>query len=160
MPNCSRSWNGDWGPKAMLESEDSLVRSGDRGWNPEAFEAMSEPGGFDPEIIVWNPEEPGGSSLDPEIFDWIPEAIGEPKGTVLRLPRQGYYRYLFGFRILPLGSWPLSSSNVVFYFCRKSLTGLEGAGVGVMTQVSGLRGFPRLEKQNLDCSLCFTVLLQ
>ncbi|KAF3562285.1 hypothetical protein DY000_02015926 [Brassica cretica] len=61
-------------------------------------------------------------------------------GTVLRLPRQDYYRYLFGFCILPLGSWPLSSSHAVFYFCRKSLTGL--AGVGVMTQVSGLRCFP------------------
>ncbi|KAF3603620.1 hypothetical protein F2Q69_00037713 [Brassica cretica] len=143
----SRSWDRDWGPEAMWESGDSLVRSGDslirsgdRGWNPEAFEAMSEPGGFDPEIIFWNPEEPRGSSLDHEIFDWNPEAIGEPGGTVLRLPRQGYYRYLFGFRILPPGSWPLSSSYVVFYFCRKSLTGLEGAGVGVMTQVPGYTG--------------------
>ncbi|KAF3561459.1 hypothetical protein DY000_02014915 [Brassica cretica] len=65
---------------------------------------------------VWDPEEPGGSSLDPEIFDWNPEAIGEPRGTVLRLPRQDYYR--------------------------KSLTGLKGAGVGVVTQVPGLRCFP------------------
>ncbi|KAF2573011.1 hypothetical protein F2Q70_00002837 [Brassica cretica] len=104
-----------------------------------AFEAMSEPGGVDPEIIVWNPEEPRGSSLDPEIFDWNPEAIGEPgetqsslgtrnvfffARTVLHLPRQGYYR--------------------------KSLTGLEVDGVGVMTQVPGLRCFPRLEKQDLD----------
>ncbi|KAF2583508.1 hypothetical protein F2Q68_00005082 [Brassica cretica] len=80
----------------------------------------------------WNPEvwiqrslfgtrrffevEPGGSSLDPEIFDRNPEAIGEPEGTILRLLRQDYYR--------------------------KSLTSLEGAGVGVMTQVSGLRCFP------------------
>ncbi|KAF3512552.1 hypothetical protein F2Q69_00005602 [Brassica cretica] len=120
---------------------------------PEAFEAVLEPGGLDPEIAVWNPEEPGGSSLDPEIFDWKPEAIGEPEGTVLRLSRQDYYRYLFGFRILPLGSWPLSSSYDVFYFCRKSLTGLAGAGVCVMTQVPGLRYFPRLEKQDLDCSL-------
>ena len=62
-------------------------------------------------------------------------------GTVLRLTRQGYYRYLFEFRILPLGSWPLSSSYAVFYFCRKSLTGLEGAGVGVMTQVPGFAAF-------------------
>ncbi|KAF3560736.1 hypothetical protein DY000_02014473 [Brassica cretica] len=138
---------------------------------------MSEPGGVDPKIIVWNPEEPRGSSLDPEIFDWNPEAIGEPGGssldfirrtrnrlgnlgTVLHLPRQGYYRYLFGFCILPLGSWPLSSSYVVFYSCRKSLTGLEVDGVGVMTQVPGLRCFPRLEKQDLDWSLCFIVLLQ
>ncbi|KAF3553792.1 hypothetical protein F2Q69_00012851 [Brassica cretica] len=62
-------------------------------------------------------------------------------GTVLRLPRQDYYGYLFGFRILPLGSWPLSSSYVVFYFCRKSLTGLVGAGVGVMTQMPGFAAF-------------------
>ncbi|KAF3564339.1 hypothetical protein DY000_02014975 [Brassica cretica] len=94
--------------------------------------------------------EPGVSSLDTEIFDWNPEAIGEPCGssldfirTVVHLPRQDYYRYQFGFRILPLRSLPLSSSCVVFYFCRKSLTGLEGAGVGVMTQVPGLRCFPR-----------------
>ncbi|KAF2573713.1 hypothetical protein F2Q70_00004250 [Brassica cretica] len=102
-------------------------------WNPEVWIRRS---------FFWNPEEPGGSSLDPEIFDWNPEAIGEPRGTVLRLPRQDYYRYLFGFRILPLGSWPLSSSCAVFYFYRKSLTCLEGAGVGVMTQVPGLRCFP------------------
>ncbi|KAF2589189.1 hypothetical protein F2Q70_00038515 [Brassica cretica] len=97
---------------------------------------MLEPGGLDPEIADWNPEEPGGSSFDPEIFDWNPEAIGEPKGyrgtrriwsslgtrnillfigTVLRLPRQDYYR--------------------------KSLTCLEGAGVGVRTQVPGFAAF-------------------
>ena len=62
-------------------------------------------------------------------------------GSVLRLPRQDYYWYLFGFRILPLGSWPLSISYVVFYFCRKSLTGLEGAGVSVMTQVQAYAAF-------------------
>ncbi|KAF3512554.1 hypothetical protein F2Q69_00005600 [Brassica cretica] len=91
-------------------------------------------------LYLWNPEatyEPKGSSLDPEIFDWNPEAIREPGGTVLRLPRQDYYWYLFGFCILPLGSWPLSSSYAVFYFCKKSLTGLEGAGVArsVLIQV-------------------------
>ncbi|KAF3600310.1 hypothetical protein F2Q69_00035701 [Brassica cretica] len=122
----------------------------------QAFEAMSEPGGFDPEIVVWNPEEPRGSSLDPKIFDWNPEAIGEPGGTVLRLPRQGYYRYLFGFRILPLGSWPLSSSYDVFYFLRKSLTGLEGASVGVMTQVPGLRCFP---PRSVLIQVLFTLVL-
>ncbi|KAF3509170.1 hypothetical protein F2Q69_00006890 [Brassica cretica] len=78
------------------------------------------------------------------------------EGTVLRLPRQGYYQYLFVSRIMPLGSWPLSSSYAVFYFCRKSLIGLEGAGVGVMTQVPGFA----LEKQDFDFSLYFTVLLQ
>ncbi|KAF3548321.1 hypothetical protein DY000_02007143 [Brassica cretica] len=59
------------------------------------------------------------------------------RGTVLRLPRQDYYRYLFGFCILPLGSWPLSSFYAVFYFGKKSLTGLEGAGVArrVLIQV-------------------------
>ncbi|KAF3507389.1 hypothetical protein F2Q69_00006514 [Brassica cretica] len=59
-----------------------------------------------------------------------PETAWGPEGTVLRHPRQVYYRYLFGFCILPLGSWPLSSSYAVFYFCKKSLTGLEGAGMG------------------------------
>ncbi|KAF2574167.1 hypothetical protein F2Q70_00003883 [Brassica cretica] len=109
-----------------------------------------------------NPEVPS----DPEVVfrtlrsNKDPEVVWEPRGTVLHLPRQDYSRYLFGFLILPLGSWPLSSSYDVFYFCRKSLTGLEGAGVGVMTQVPGLRCFLRLEKQNLDCSMYFTVLFQ
>ncbi|KAF2572158.1 hypothetical protein F2Q70_00003911 [Brassica cretica] len=166
-----RSWlepGGFCGSDWTLRSHKSaglFLRSGDRigtlvHQDPEASEAVLEPRGLDPEIVVWNPEEPRGSSLDPEIFDWNPEAIGEPRGTVLRLPMQDYYRYLFGFCILPLGIWPISSSYVVFYFCRKSLTCLKGAGVGVVTQVPGLRCFPRLEKQDLDCSLCFTVLLQ
>ncbi|KAF3546318.1 hypothetical protein DY000_02006764 [Brassica cretica] len=76
-----------------------------------------------------------------------PEVVWEPEGTVLRHPRQGYYRYLFGFHILPLGSWPLSSSYAVFYFCRKSLTGLKGAGVGVMTQVPGFAAFHVLKSR-------------
>ncbi|KAF3499197.1 hypothetical protein F2Q69_00042533 [Brassica cretica] len=139
-----------WVPEVPFRSRGLFLRSGDHigalmHLDPEAFEAMLEPEGLDPEIIFWNPKEPGGSSLDAEIFDWNLEAIGEPGGTVLRLPRQDYYRYLFGFRILPLGSWPLSISCAVFYFCRKSVTGLEGADVGVMTQVPGLRCFPRLE---------------
>ncbi|KAF2587921.1 hypothetical protein F2Q70_00038604 [Brassica cretica] len=149
----------------------SSPRSGDRigtlvyldpeaAWEPGesyyAFEAVLEPEGLDPEIVVWNPEEPGGSSLDCEIFDWNPEAIGELGGTVLRLPRQDYYRYLFGFRILLLGRWPLSSSYAVFYFCRKSLTGLEGAGVGVVTQVPGLRSFP---PRSILIHVLFTLVL-
>ncbi|KAF3567975.1 hypothetical protein DY000_02016206 [Brassica cretica] len=51
-------------------------------------------------------------------------------------------------------------AGTVLRLPRKSLRGLEGAGVGVMTQVPGLRCFPRLEKQDLDCFLYFTVLLQ
>ncbi|KAF2570817.1 hypothetical protein F2Q70_00004311 [Brassica cretica] len=105
-------------------------------------EVAWEPGGspLDPEIFDLNPEAMWELG-DPEVFDWNPEAIGEPGGTILRLPRQDNYRYLFGFRILPLGSWPLSSSYAIFYFCRKSLTCLEGAGVGVMTQVPGFAAF-------------------
>ncbi|KAF2614973.1 hypothetical protein F2Q70_00011468 [Brassica cretica] len=84
-----------------------------------ASEAVLEPGGLDPEIADWNPEESEGSSLDPKIFDWNPEAIGEPGGsslgTVLHLPRQDYYR--------------------------KYLAGLEGAGVDVMTHVLGFAVF-------------------
>ncbi|KAG5397487.1 hypothetical protein IGI04_019301 [Brassica rapa subsp. trilocularis] len=159
-----------WGPKGIRRFYD---RSGDlvgtrrfSRLDPEvmqeyeASEAVLEPGGLDPEIADWNPEEPRGSSLDPEIFDRNPEAIGEPRGSVLRLPRQDYYWYLFGFRIMPLGSWPLSSSYAVFYFCRKSLTGLEGVGVVVMTQVLGFAAFHVWRSKFFDCSLYFTVLLQ
>ncbi|KAF2576036.1 hypothetical protein F2Q70_00003717 [Brassica cretica] len=150
---------GDEGAEALLESldrvwdpeesGDSLVRSGYRGWNPEVS------------VVVIGPENrigPLRPCRNPKV--WIRrslfgtrrslfgtrrffEVVMTPmrprlhRGTVLRLPRKDYYRYLFGFRILPLGSWPLSSSYVVFYFCRKSLTGLEGAGVarGVLIQV-------------------------
>ncbi|KAF3510335.1 hypothetical protein F2Q69_00006653 [Brassica cretica] len=96
---------------------------------------------LDPEIFDWNPEEPEGSSLDPEIFDRNSEAIGEPRarsslgtrnillfaGTVLRLPRQGYY-------------W-------------KSLTCFRGCWCGCYDPSARLRCFPRLEKQDFDCSL-------
>ncbi|KAF3550471.1 hypothetical protein DY000_02007599 [Brassica cretica] len=78
------------------------------------------------------------------------------RGTVLRLPRQDYYRYLFEFRILPLGTWPQSSSYVIFYFYRKSLTGLEGAGVDVMTQVPGLHCFP---PRSVLLQVLFTLVL-
>ncbi|WZZ70840.1 hypothetical protein YC2023_082210 [Brassica napus] len=97
-----------------------------------------------PEVVL-NPEisfGPGGR-FEPGGYERPlgPNTSWGPEGTVLRLPRQDYSRYLFGFRILPLGSWPLSSSYDVFYFCRKSLTGLEGAGVGVMTQVPCFAAF-------------------
>ncbi|KAF2599349.1 hypothetical protein F2Q68_00010440 [Brassica cretica] len=128
FPWTMRSYLGPGGP-----SLDPGIMAGARR-NPEVSS-------LDPEITDWNPEEPGGSYLDPEIIIWNPKAIGEPGGTVLRLPRQGYYRHLFGFRILPLESWPPSSSYAVFYFYRKSLTGLEGAGVGVMTQMPGFAAF-------------------
>ncbi|KAF3549605.1 hypothetical protein DY000_02007544 [Brassica cretica] len=124
-----------------------LFRSGDHIWNPEAI------------------QEPRGSSLDPEIFSWNPEAVWEPGGssldfihrardrlgnrTVLRLPRQNYYWYLFGSCIMPLGSWALSSSYVVFYFCRKSLTDLGGAGTGPGELHSGEPGFLLAGTQSL-----------
>ncbi|KAF3523522.1 hypothetical protein F2Q69_00047195 [Brassica cretica] len=99
-------------------------------WDPEVFslgpgtETGARKRCLDPEISGWNPEI-GGKHKDPE-FLGNPECFVFP-GIVLRLPRQDCYR--------------------------KSLTGLEGAGVGVMTQVSGLRCFPSLEMQDLDCSL-------
>ncbi|KAF3557917.1 hypothetical protein F2Q69_00013494 [Brassica cretica] len=48
-------------------------------WNPEVL---------DPEIAVWNSEEPQGSSLDRECFDWNPEAIREPGGSSLDFMRR------------------------------------------------------------------------
>ncbi|KAF2537248.1 hypothetical protein F2Q68_00020803 [Brassica cretica] len=71
-----------------------ILYSGDRTGalmhlDPEAFEAMLESGGLDPEIVFWNLEEPGDSSLDHEIFDWNPEAIGEP-GVKARKRRLSY----------------------------------------------------------------------
>ncbi|KAF2577196.1 hypothetical protein F2Q68_00004634 [Brassica cretica] len=77
---------------------------------------------LDPEIVL-NPEvaldpkvvlNPGlYKNLEVYLFQALrsfqdPETAWGPEGTVLRLPRQDYSRYLFGFRILPLGSWPLS----------------------------------------------------
>ncbi|KAF3543280.1 hypothetical protein DY000_02007108 [Brassica cretica] len=146
-------------PEVPLDSEVIL--------NPKV--SFGPIGRFNPEVsrdpeIVLNPEVsfgPGGRFeprgclgtrrflLDPEVI-LNPKALRSfqdqetawgPEGTVLRLPRQDYSRYLFGFRIMPLGSWPLSSSYAVFYFCRMSLSGLEGAGVGVMTQVPGFAPF-------------------
>ncbi|KAF3552438.1 hypothetical protein DY000_02007859 [Brassica cretica] len=92
-----------------------------------------------------------GVPWEPEIFVFV--------GTVLRLPRQDYYRYLFGFRILPLGSWPLSSSYDVFYLCKKSLIGLEGASVGVMTQVLGFAAFHVWRNRGPQCALGCTGVL-
>ncbi|KAF3559849.1 hypothetical protein F2Q69_00013399 [Brassica cretica] len=124
---------GDGGTEALLGSLDRV-------WDPEV---PVRPRGLylGPEGLFSRPLRP---CWNPEV--WIRrslvgtrrffEVVMTPmrprlhRGTVLCLPRQDYYRYLFGFRILPLGSWLLSSSYVVFYFCRKSLTGLEGAGVG------------------------------
>ena len=135
---------------------------------------------------------PGGSMGTPRFFlkfyTWDPRSYGEqwvssldhgivygpgvPLGTrnicfrrdLLRLPRQDYYRNMFGFWILQLGSWPLSSSYVVFYFCRKSLT----CWYGCNDPRSRLCCFPRRDKQRLwgapgllhFCSMYFTVLLQ
>ncbi|KAF3514156.1 hypothetical protein F2Q69_00006401 [Brassica cretica] len=146
-------------PEVPLDSEVILnpkVSFGPRGrFNPEVSR--------DPEIVL-NPKVsfgPGGRFeprgclgtrrflLDPEVI-LNPKALRSfqdqetawgPEGTVLRLPRQDYSQYLLGFRIMPLGSWPLSSSYAVFYFCRMSLSGLEGAGLGVMTQVPGFAAF-------------------
>ncbi|KAF2604363.1 hypothetical protein F2Q70_00026031 [Brassica cretica] len=142
-------------PRGLLSGPGGLFsRSWDRDWGPEAM----------PSRLCWNPEVWIRRLLvgTRRFFEVVmtPMRPRLHRGTILYLPRQDYYRYLFGFRILPLGSWPFSSSYAVFYFCRKSLTSLEGAGVGVMTQVPGLCYFPRLEKQDLDGSMYFTVLLQ
>ncbi|KAF3514252.1 hypothetical protein F2Q69_00005852 [Brassica cretica] len=162
-----------WGPggrggawRGGVRTQRFFDRSGDLSCNPEVFEIVIGPlsrvriQGFpidpeivsgpwclhldpevawepgDPKIFDWNPEvlevEPGDYSLDPEIFDWNPEAIGEPGGTVLRLPRQDYYR--------------------------KSLTCFRGCWCGCYDPSARLRCFPRLEKQDFDCSMYFTVV--
>ncbi|KAF3573288.1 hypothetical protein F2Q69_00059713 [Brassica cretica] len=125
-------------PKVILNLE-VVWEPGGSFWTRRSYETEGhfEPGGclgtrrflLYPKVVL-NPKVSFG-----------PGGRFEPGGTVLRLPRQDNSRYLFGFRIMPLGSWPLSSSYAVFYFCRKSLTGLEGAGVGVMTQVLGFAAF-------------------
>ncbi|KAF3565747.1 hypothetical protein DY000_02016268 [Brassica cretica] len=95
--------------------------------------------------MLWTRRSFGNLEIpsDPEALRSFqdPETAWGPEGTVLCLPRQDNYRYLFGFCIMSHGIWPLSSSYVVFYFYRKSLTGLEGAGMGVMTQVPGFAAF-------------------
>ncbi|KAF2587822.1 hypothetical protein F2Q70_00039491 [Brassica cretica] len=167
-----RSLDCVWDPEVPVRSRGLLSearRSGDRGWNPGVTMILTRRY-LDPENRIrplrpcWNPEIWVRRSLfGTRMFFEVVMTPMHPRlhrVTVLRLPRQDYYWYLFGFRILPLGSWPRSCSYDVFYFCRKSLTGLECAGVGIVTQVPGLRCFPRQEKQDLDCSLYITVLLQ
>ncbi|KAF3607172.1 hypothetical protein DY000_02048444 [Brassica cretica] len=80
--------------------------------------------------------------LDPEVFD---------RTRSLWTLRRGHYRYLLGFRILPLGSWPLSSSRAARCFCRKPLSDLEGAGMGenlsarlTLLSTSGEAGYYRV----------------
>ncbi|KAF2556134.1 hypothetical protein F2Q68_00015245 [Brassica cretica] len=145
------SWGSEgrfWSLEAALDPEDpEVVLNPVVSLDPEVVlnpgvsfgpEGRFEPGGRfelrDPEVIS-NPEvvlNPGlYKNLEVYLFQALrsfldPETAWGLKGIVLRLPRQDYFRYLFRFRIMPLGSWPLSSSYAVFYFCRKSLTGLEG----------------------------------
>ncbi|KAF3548875.1 hypothetical protein DY000_02007350 [Brassica cretica] len=107
-------------PEIVFGSQRGHVRIRKSSW---------EPGGFPFRIIR--------SYLDPE-FPWEPEMFGL-SWTVLPLPRQDYYRYLFGSRILPLGSWPLSISYAACFFCRKPLSDIGGAGVdlpGVVDQAT------------------------
>ncbi|KAF3486400.1 hypothetical protein F2Q69_00052741 [Brassica cretica] len=148
---CVRTRRSSGNPEVFLDHEITFGTRRDSSLDHETRFGTQRPYGNQEVLEI----EPEGSSLDSEIFAWNPEIVGlytgpefpwEPEiyvfaGTVLRLPRQDYYRCQFGFRILPLGSWPLSSSYVVFYFCRKSLTGLEGVGMGVMTQVPGFAAF-------------------
>ncbi|KAF3578849.1 hypothetical protein DY000_02032114 [Brassica cretica] len=152
-----RSCGNTEDPEVVLNPE--VARDPEVVSNPEV--ALDLEVILNPEV-VWEPRdssrpegrfEPGGffwtrrfhKNLEVYLFQALrsfhdPETAWGPEGTVLRLPRQDYSRYLFGFRILPLGSWPLSSSYAVFYFCRKSLTSLEGDGVG--TFHNGTLGTP------------------
>ena len=71
-------------------------------------------------------------------------------GTVLHLPRKDYYWYMFGSRLMPLGSWPLSISYVACSFCRKPLLDLGGCLCGstwCSDPSAKLYCFPRLDKK-------------
>ncbi|KAF2586056.1 hypothetical protein F2Q70_00036163 [Brassica cretica] len=132
------------------------TRTGEMGSEPGDPEVIGEPGGrpIDPEIAsgtrrsLGNPKEPGGSSLDPEIFDWIPEAIF------------GTRRFFLIFYTLDPKSygevWVSSLDQGLAY--GKSLTCLEGAGVGVMTQVPGFAAF-HVWRSRVLIAPCFQVVL-
>ena len=91
-------------------------------------------------------------------------------GTVLCLPRQDYYQYQFVSGILPLGSWPLSSSYAACYFWRKPLSDLGGAGgdlPGVVIQAPDFATFHVWISRDFNvlsdfCTFapCMSVLLQ
>ena len=143
-------------------------RSWDLIKNPEViWEPRSSP--LDPEISSRTRRlygNPGVYLLDPEIVFgtrsfFLDHGIifgpGVPVGTgmfgfagiVLRLPRQDYYRYLFGSCILPIGSCPLSSSYAACCFCRKPLSDLGGYWCGCTwgsDPSARLYCFRRLEK--------------
>ncbi|KAF3532097.1 hypothetical protein DY000_02039915 [Brassica cretica] len=96
--------------------------------------------------VTW---EPVGFPLDLGIMIGARRLYEDPKILRTLMPDRNLevlpqiLRSLLGPRRLSGNPEKLatSSSYDVFYFCRKSLTGLEGAGVGVMTQVPGFAAF-------------------
>ncbi|KAF2601589.1 hypothetical protein F2Q70_00025901 [Brassica cretica] len=147
------------GPRGRRGTRRFSFRSWDHDWS---LEAVWEPGdsSIDPEIVsgpwclyldlevMW---EPGDRNL--EVFPQILVSLigtrrlyGNPEARLLPVP----------VRISHSATWKLATIEfyVVFYFCRKSLAGLEGAGVGVMTHVLGFAAL-----QGPRCALRYTGVL-
>ena len=78
-------------------------------------------------------------------------------GTVFRLPRRDYYRYLLGFCILPLGSWSLSTSWCCMLSRQKPLSYLlKFCWCGWKSKCQTLPLYT--SSQAVECSLYVTVL--
>ncbi|KAF2605028.1 hypothetical protein F2Q70_00025921 [Brassica cretica] len=133
-------------PGAVWEPEESSL-------DPETRFGTLRPYG-NPEVLEI---EPGGSSLGPEIFAWNMEAIWEPGGSPLdfihrtrdRMGNHGFPLKIAGLYMGPEFPW----EPEIFVFAgtllrlrrqdyyRKSLTGLEGSGMGVRTPVPSFAAF-------------------
>ncbi|KAF2555238.1 hypothetical protein F2Q68_00016536 [Brassica cretica] len=153
-----------WSPEIVLvirrlrEDPEVVWGPGGRGGARRTLRPYRNPevSSLDPEIFDWNPKEPGGSSLDHEIFDRNPEATGEPGGSSSDFTHRTRNRVgNRGDHTPPLAT---TGTCLDFAFCRSEAGHyrvpmlystsagshwqiLEGAGVGVMTQVPGFAAF-------------------
>ncbi|KAF3509549.1 hypothetical protein F2Q69_00006033 [Brassica cretica] len=101
-----------------------------------ASEAVLEPGGLDPEIADWNLEGPYSAFLGKT-------TTGTCLDFTFCRSEAGHYR------------------DPMLYFTLQEVSDrLRGCWGGCYDPCARLRCFPRLEKQDFDCSLYFTVLLQ
>ncbi|KAF2583066.1 hypothetical protein F2Q68_00005398 [Brassica cretica] len=117
------------------------------------LEIMWEPGGspFDPEIV----SGPGGHVGTKRLL-WTQRSFGNPEVPLALevVLNPGLYKNLevYLFQALrcfhdPETAW--GPKGTVLRLPRKSLTGLEGAGVGVMTQVLGFAAFHVWRRRDL-----------